>query len=106
MLKRIISGAVYVAVIVGFFCLRLVDKQLFGILIYAFSLIGTYEMVHAFSAKRVLENGKDEVPDLSFDFLPNHGAEQGTDMALALSQRSCWVWPSCACWYSTTETRI
>ena len=111
MLKRIISGAVYVAVIIGFFCLRLVDKRLFGILIYAFSLIGTYEMVHAFSAKRVLENDKDEVPDLSFDLLPkNNAGEPGTDMALSLSQKVAvyvyallftpvyylieWMWPA------------
>ena len=111
MLKRVISAIVYVAVIIGFFCLRLVDKRLFGILIYAFSLIGTYEMVHAFSARRVLENGKDEVPDLSFDLLPknNAGERQGTDMALALSQKIAvyvyallftpsyyiieWLWP-------------
>ncbi len=110
MLKRIISGAVYVAVIVGFFCLRLVDKRLFGILIYAFSLIGTYEMVHAFSAKRITENGTDEIPDQTFDFLPNRGAEHGTEMAMALSQKAAvyvyallftplyylieWLWPA------------
>ena len=89
MLKRVLSGIVYVAVIVGFFFLRgLVDSRLFGILIYAFSLIGTYEMVHAFSAKRVLENGKDEVPDQSFDLLPNKDAQlPATDMALSLSQK-------------------
>ena len=91
MLKRIISGAVYVAVIVGFFCLRLVDKRLFGILIYAFSLIGTYEMVHAFSAKRITENGTDEIPDQTFDFLPNRGAEHGTEMAMALSQKALLI---------------
>ena len=110
MRKRVISAAVYVAVIVGFFCLRLVDKRLFGILIYAFSLIGTYEMVHAFSAKRILENGKDEVPDQSFDFLPQTDGTPATDMALSLSQKAAvyvyallftpsyyiveWLWPS------------
>ncbi len=47
MAKRIGVGLAYVAVIVGFFFLRNVDYRLFGILIYAFSLIGTYEMVHA-----------------------------------------------------------
>lgn len=110
MRKRVISAAVYVAVIVGFFCLRLVDKRLFGILIYAFSLIGTYEMVHAFSAKRILENGKDEVPDQSFDFLPQTDGTPATDMALSLSQKAAvyvyallftpsyyiveWLWPT------------
>ena len=110
MRKRVISAAVYVAVIVGFFCLRLVDKRLFGILIYAFSLIGTYEMVHAFSAKRILENGKDEVPDQSFDFLPQNDGTPATDMALSLSQKAAvyvyallftpsyyiveWLWPT------------
>ena len=111
MLKRIFSAIVYVAVIVGFFCLRLVDKRLFGVLIYAFSLIGTYEMVHAFSARRISENGTDEVPDLSFDLLPKNSAGvQGTDMALALSQKIAvyvyallftpsyyiieWLWPT------------
>lgn len=50
MLKRLITGTCYVAVLVGFFLLReFVDHRLFGILIYAFSLFGTYEMLHAFS---------------------------------------------------------
>ena len=47
MAKRIGVGLAYVGVITGFFFLRNVDYRLFGILIYAFSLIGTYEMVHA-----------------------------------------------------------
>ena len=46
MRKRLITGTVYVAVLVGFFFLRLVDHRLFGILVYAFSLFGTYEMLH------------------------------------------------------------
>ena len=50
MFKRIATGLVYIGVLVGFFFLRNVDHRLFGILIYAFSLIGTYEMVHAFCA--------------------------------------------------------
>ena len=49
MLKRLLTGIVYIAVLVGFFFLRYVDYRLFGILIYAFSLLGTYEMLHAFS---------------------------------------------------------
>ena len=50
MIKRLITGSCYVAVLVGFFFLRsYVDHRLFGILIYAFSLFGTYEMLHAFS---------------------------------------------------------
>ena len=57
MLKRLITGAVYVGVIVGFFFLRIVDVRLFGILIYAFSLIGTWEMVHAFNHERTDEAG-------------------------------------------------
>ena len=41
MAKRIGVGLAYVGVITGFFFLRNVDYRLFGILIYAFSLIGT-----------------------------------------------------------------
>lgn len=55
MVKRIVTGLVYVGVLVGFFFLRNVDHRLFGILIYAFSLIGTYEMVHAFSSPNEAE---------------------------------------------------
>lgn len=47
MAKRIGVGLAYVGVLVAFFFLRNIDHRLFGILIYAFSLIGTYEMVHA-----------------------------------------------------------
>ena len=50
MFKRIATGLAYIGVLVGFFFLRNVDHRLFGIRIYAFSLIGTYEMVHAFCA--------------------------------------------------------
>ena len=57
MTKRIITGAVYVAVLVGFFFLRTVDVRFFGILIYAFSLIGTWEIVHALGGRRVCEDG-------------------------------------------------
>ena len=35
MKKRLITGTVYVAVLVGFFFLRWVDVRLFGILVYA-----------------------------------------------------------------------
>ncbi len=46
MLKRIITGACYVAVLVAFFLLReLVDYRIFNILIYAFTVIGTVELV-------------------------------------------------------------
>ena len=58
MTKRIITGAVYVAVLVGFFFLRTVDVRFFGILIYAFSLIGTWEIVHALGGRRVCEDGE------------------------------------------------
>ena len=67
-------------------------------------------MVHAFSAKRITENGTDEIPDQAFDFLPNRGAEHGTEMAMALSQKAAvyvyallftplyylieWLWPA------------
>lgn len=58
MLKRIVTGAVYVAVIVAFFALRAIDPRFFGILIYAFSLIGTYEMVHALAHDHVGADGQ------------------------------------------------
>lgn len=57
MKKRLITGTVYVAVLVGFFFLRWVDVRLFGILVYAFSLIGTFEMARAFSHVRTDETG-------------------------------------------------
>ncbi len=59
---RVITGAVYFAVIVAFFALRLVDARLFGILIYAFSLIGTYEMVHALSGPHINAQDTAEPP--------------------------------------------
>ena len=57
MKKRLLTGAVYVALIVGFFFLRRVDARLFGILIYAFSLFGTFEIARAFTAP-VAQNGE------------------------------------------------
>lgn len=48
MLKRTITGAIYVAVIVGFFFLRnYVDYRLFNILTFAFAAIGTFEVARA-----------------------------------------------------------
>jgi phosphatidate cytidylyltransferase len=43
-LQRLITGAVLVAIVVGFFFLRLVDVSLFSILIALFAIIGTYEL--------------------------------------------------------------
>ena len=52
MLKRTLSGAVYVAVIAGIFLLREFVSPLFFMgLILAFIGIGTYEMLRAFRAK-------------------------------------------------------
>ena len=42
MKKRLITGILYIGVIVGFFFLRNIHPWFFGILVYAFSLIGTY----------------------------------------------------------------
>ncbi len=48
MLKRIISGAVFVAIVTGFFCLReFVDPRLFQILIWFVGAVGTFEMARA-----------------------------------------------------------
>lgn len=48
MLKRTITGAVYVAVIAGFFLLRqFVDYRLFNIFIAFFMTLGTFELVRA-----------------------------------------------------------
>ena len=61
MLKRCVSGAVFVAVIVGFFFLRTVDVRLFNILIYALSLLGTFEVW------RAMKGGKEnDAPPLLF----------------------------------------
>lgn len=46
--KRIITGIIYIGIFVGFFFLRAIHASLFLILIYAFSLVGTKEMVNAF----------------------------------------------------------
>ena len=51
MLKRIVSGAVFVLLIVGFFLLRAIDPAFFEILILAVAAIGTYEMLRAFGNK-------------------------------------------------------
>lgn len=61
---RIITGTVYFAVIIGFFALRIIDTRLFGILVYAFSLFGTIEMVHALSGKRKLADGQETEPTM------------------------------------------
>ena len=47
MIKRLATGIIYIGIIVGFFFLRYIHPWFFGILVYAFSLIGTYEMVRA-----------------------------------------------------------
>ncbi len=48
MLKRTISGAVYVAIIVGFFLLReWVDFRLFNILTCFFTVVGSFELARA-----------------------------------------------------------
>ncbi len=51
MLKRTITGACYVAILVGFFFLRMISTDLFLPLVYAFSIIGTFEIVRAFKEK-------------------------------------------------------
>ena len=56
MLKRTLTGAVYVAIIVLFFLLRnYVDSRLFNILIFAFCAMGTFEVARAL--KRHLYRG-------------------------------------------------
>ncbi len=48
MLKRVLSGAVFVAIVAGFFCLReFVDPRLFQILICFIAVVGTFEMARA-----------------------------------------------------------
>ncbi len=73
MTKRIVTGAVYVAVLLVFFYLRTLDARYFGILIYAFSLIGTWEIVHALGGAHPGEDGQMREP-----LLP-----------MSLSQRLC-----------------
>ncbi len=49
---RLISGSCYVAILVAFFCLKIfVHDLFFDGLIYAFALLGTYEMVRATKEK-------------------------------------------------------
>ncbi|MBQ7924381.1 MAG: phosphatidate cytidylyltransferase [Clostridia bacterium] len=52
MKKRIISGAVYMALLLAFFCLKIfVHAFFFDALIYAFALVGTWEILRAFKDK-------------------------------------------------------
>ena len=56
MLKRTITGAIYVAIIVGFFFLRnYVDFRLFNILTFVFCAVGTFEVARALKSR--LYNG-------------------------------------------------
>ncbi len=49
---RLISGSCYVAILVAFFCLKIFAHDLFfDLLVYAFALIGTFEMVRATKEK-------------------------------------------------------
>lgn len=47
MLKRVITGACFVLVTVGFFLLRIIDVRLFNIYIWFLSVVGTFEMCRA-----------------------------------------------------------
>ncbi len=52
MKTRLISGSCYVAILVAFFCLKIfVHDFFFDALIYAFALIGSFEMVRATKEK-------------------------------------------------------
>ena len=47
---RLISGSCYVAILVAFYCLKVFVHDLcFDALLYAFALIGTFEMLRAMS---------------------------------------------------------
>ena len=57
---RLISGTIYIAILVAFFCLKIVVPTVngvpygdfcFDVLIYAFALIGTFEMLRAVKEK-------------------------------------------------------
>ena len=49
---RVLTGAVYTAVLVGFYLLKvLVHDLCFDALLYAFALIGTFEMLRAVKEK-------------------------------------------------------
>ena len=49
---RLLSGSCYVAILIAFFCLKIfVHDFFFDGLIYAFALIGTFEMLRAVKAK-------------------------------------------------------
>ena len=50
MLKRIISGAVYVAILTAFFLLREVYTRIFDLFIYFLMVVGTFEMARATKA--------------------------------------------------------
>lgn len=48
MKTRVISGTVYVAIVVGMFCVReFIDARLFQLLTYFYSIVGTFEVARA-----------------------------------------------------------
>ncbi len=51
MLKRTISGACYIGIIVGFFFARLIDYRIFNILTYLFLVIGAFELTNALGSR-------------------------------------------------------
>ncbi len=59
MKTRLISGSCYVAILIAFFCLKIfVHDFFFDALIYAFSLIGAYEMLRAVKDKTTCKQRK------------------------------------------------
>ena len=58
MLKRTISGSVYVALIVGFFLLRNVDARFFQIFIAFLCAVGTFEVARA--ERKLTNNSNNE----------------------------------------------
>ena len=49
---RLISGSCYVAILVGFFCLKIfVNDLFFDVILYLFSLLGTFEFLRAVKDK-------------------------------------------------------
>ncbi len=66
MLKRIITGACFVLVTVGFFFLREIDEKLFNIYLWFLSVVGTFEMCrlvknYTLKSPKLEKNGYDSL---------------------------------------------